>query len=1073
MNKLLLPFFMLLLLICSTAWAQTRKISGKVTEKLNNQPIPGVSVGVKGTAIATSTNDKGEFNMSVPATGNVILQARFIGYKTAELTLGSQTKVTFSLDEDVNALKEVNVVNVGYGTVSREALTGSVSSLRADQIKDIPINSAEQLLAGRLAGVQVTATDGAPGTGVQIRVRGGNSITQDNGPLYIVDGVQVENALKSMSPQDIETIDVLKDAASTAIYGARGANGVVVITTKSGKKGKTRISYNGFVGAGKMLGKLEVLDAPDYLKYQYERNRGNVLDSTGFAKNFGPYDTLGVYRNKGTDWQQEVFGRVALQQTHNLGINGGDEKINYNLSVTSNGQDGVMINSDYDRKLLSFKMDIKPNDKFRSGFTVRYTDEKINGAGVSSPGLARDNFLKNTLAYRPIDTKDGTDIDFYDAQYLSAADLRNPLVNANAVYRKTFGKRYNLSGYLSYAITRELVARVTVGYDNNNNRTDNFYSEITGQASLFAGMPIASILTNVSNTLNNSNTLTYTKRGFKKHHDFDFLIGQESYQTRGQQFNAETRYFPIGIDAQKALSNMNLGNPPSGQAQPRPTTNNVTARTLSYFSRINYAYDKKYLLTLTGRADGSSKFVEGKRWGYFPSAAFAWRISEESFTKSIKPVLSDAKLRLSFGSTGNNRISDFSYLPLYSSSTYYGLNDQLVPGLVPSQLANPNVKWETTLSRNLGLDLSFFNNRVQLTTDIYYNTTKDLLLQNPIPQTSGYTQQTQNIASTSNRGLEFQLSGTIVQKKDFNYSINYNMSFNRNRVDKLNDGITSKGYASGWDTNTGNDYLVEVGKPLGQMYGYRSDGFYKVSDFTFDPVTKVYTLKSDVPSFFGVTRSSIQPGTMKLKDLGGAIKNPDGSPAIHTDEDRTVIGNAAPNFTGGLNQQFSYKNWDMSIFVNFSVGNDIYNANKIELTNARLKGPNLLSITNGRFRTIDDNGVYIYNDPAKLEALNQNATIWRPYENSPLFTDWAVEDGSFLRINNITLGYTLPQQLLKKVKINSLRFYATVNNLATITGYSGFDPEVNTRTNGGLTPGVDYSAYPRSRTIIFGLNLSL
>jgi TonB-linked SusC/RagA family outer membrane protein len=1071
MNKLLLPFFMLLL-ISGTAWAQSRQVTGQVTDNLTKEPVPGVSITLKGTGTVVSTDSRGLYRITVPATGTVILLARYVGYKSDETAVGTRSEINFSLLEDISSLNEVQI-NVGYGTVSREALTGSVSSLRADQIKDIPINSAEQLLAGRLAGVQVTATDGAPGTNVQIKVRGGTSITQDNSPLYIVDGVQVENALRSLSPQDIESIDVLKDAASTAIYGARGANGVVLITTKSGKSGRTTVNYNGFFGAGKVLGKLDVLDAVDYLKYQYERNRGSVVDSTNFVSNFGPYDTLGVYRDKGRDWQEEVFGRVALQQTHNLSINGGDEKINYNLSLTSNGQDGVMINSDYDRKLLSFKLDLKPNDKFRSGFTVRYNDERINGAGVSSPGLARDNFLKNTLAYRPISSKNGDDIDFYDQQYLSVADLRNPVINATAVYRKTLSKRYNLSGYLSYAFTKDIVGRVTVGYDNNNTRTNNFYSEITGQAALFSGMPIASILTGATNTLNNSNTLTYTKRGFKTHHDFDFLVGQEIYQTTSQQFNAETRYFPIGISADKALSNMNLGNPPPGQAQPRPTTNNVTAKSFSFFSRINYAYDKKYLITITGRADGSSKFMEGSRWGYFPSAALAWRISEESFAKSVKSVISDAKIRLSVGSTGNNRISDFSYLPLYSSSTYYGLNDQLVPGVVPSQLANPYVKWETSLSRNLGTDLSFFNNRIQFTADLYYNTTKDLLLQNPIPQTSGYTQQTQNIASTSNRGLELQLSGVIAQSKTFTYSANYNMSFNKNRVEKLNNGITSKGYASGWDTNTGNDYLVEVGKPLGQMYGYKSDGFYQVSDFTYNATTAAYTLKPEIPSFFGVTRSSIQPGTMKLKDLGGVIRNPDGSPAIHTDEDRTVIGNAAPDFTGGLNQQFTYKNWDMSVFVNFSVGNDIYNANKIELTNARLNGPNLLSITNGRFRTIDENGKSIYNDPAKLEAFNQNATIWRPYENSALFTDWAVEDGSFLRINNITLGYTLPQNLLQRVKIRSLRVYATVNNLATITGYSGYDPEVNTRTNGGLTPGVDYSAYPRSRTIIFGLNLSL
>jgi len=1069
--KRILSLIVLSLLSLQVLYAQNKQLKGKILD-IKGVPLIGASVGVKGGGKSTSTNADGAFTLSVP-NGSVTLVAQFVGYQKKEVNFSAKDQnVSITLQDDVTSLEEVTVVNVGYGTVSRESLTGSVSSLKASQIKDIPINSAEQALAGRLAGVQVTATDGAPGTNVQIRIRGGSSITQDNAPLYIVDGVQVENALRALSPQDIESIDVLKDAASTAIYGARGANGVVLITTKSGRRGRTTVSYNGFVGAGKILGKLDVLDATDYLKYQYERSRGNLIDSTSFVTTYGPFDTLEVYRDKGRNWQNEVFGKVALQQTHNLSLNGGDEKISYNLSLTSNGQEGVMINSDFDRKLLGFKMEIRPNSKFRSGFTVRYTDERINGAGVSSPGLARDNFLKNTLSYRPVDGKNPTDIDFYDAQYLAVSDLRNPVINATAVYRKVFGKRYNLSGYMSYALTPEITARVTVGYDNNNSRTDNFYSEITGQASLYSGMPIASILTGTVNSLNNSNTLTYSKKNIDKHHDIDVLIGQETYQTRNQQFNAETRYFPLGISPEKALSNMNLGNPPSGQAQPRPTTNNVMARTLSAFGRINYGLDKKYLLTLTARADGSSKFMEGQRWGFFPSGAFAWRISEEKFAQTIKPVISDAKLRLSYGSTGNNRINDFSYLPLYSSSTYYGLNEQLVPGVVPSQLANPNVRWETTVSRNLGLDLSFFDNRLQFTTDIYYNTTKDLLLQNPIPQTSGYSQQTQNIAATSNRGLEFQLSGIIVKTENFSYSANYNMSFNRNKVEKLNDGITSKGYASGWDSNTGNDYLVEVGKPLGQMYGYRSDGFYKVSDFNFNATTGVYTLKPEVASFFGVTRSTVQPGTMKLLDLGGSIRNPDGTPAIHTDEDRTVIGNAAPDFIGGLNQQFSYKNWDMSIFVNFSVGNDIYNANKIELTNSRLKGVNLLESVNGRFSTIDQNGKSLLNDPAKLEAYNANATTWRPYENSNLFTDWAVEDGSFLRINNITLGYTLPSDFAKKIKLSSLRFYATVNNLATITGYSGFDPEVNTRTNGGLTPGVDYSAYPRSRTILFGLNLS-
>jgi len=479
------------------------------------------------------------------------------------------------------------------------------------------------------------------------------------------------------------------------------------------------------------------------------------------------------------------------------------------------------------------------------------------------------------------------------------------------------------------------------------------------------------------------------------------------------------------------------------------------------------------------RADASSRFAEDKRWGYFPSGSVAWRISQEDFMQDITAI-SDLKLRLSYGTSGNDRIDDYLFMNIYEAGAKYALNEELIPAYITKNLANEDLVWETTVSKNIGLDLSLFKNRIQLIADAYQNKVHDLLIKVPIPSTSGYTTQIQNIGSTSNRGLEFQVNTIPINHRDFVWNANFNISFNRNKIEKISDKQDLYYEKSGFGiSGQPSDYVVQVGQPVGAMYGFVADGFYTTDDFDYDPITSIYTLKNgvtDVSDAIGIA----QPGWMKLKDL-------DGNKVID-DNDRTIIGNANPKFSGGLNQQFTYKNFDMSIFVNFVVGNNTYNANKIEFTNAYSSYANSLEMVSGRWKTIDQNGNRIQQvetidgqqfvtgaAPEVLSEINKDATMWIPISGTGAWypTSWAMEDGSFLRINNITLGYTLPSHLVNRIKINNLRVYGTINNLAVFTNYTGYDPEANTRRSVPVTPGVDYAAYPRSKTFILGINLSL
>jgi TonB-linked SusC/RagA family outer membrane protein len=1085
-SLLLIVLVLLTNLPIRASFAGQEIIKGKVTDD-KGDPMPGVSVVIKGTQKRTQTDGNGNFSLQTADRNNIILVLSYLGFQTQEVSLATQRELKIQMKPSTSVLDEIVVV--GYGTVTRKDLTGAVSSIRANDLKDIPISSAADALAGRLAGVQVTSSEGAPGSETNIIIRGGGSITQDNAPLYVIDGMQVESGLTGISPQDIESVDVLKDAAATAIYGARGANGVIVVTTKGGKDGKTLVSVNSFMGINKLSNKLGVMSPYDFVEYQYERSRGNVNAETSFARKYGSYfDTLAVYKNTpAIDWEQEMFGRNALMQTHDFGVSGGSKSTTFNLSLTKNIQEGIMLNSDFDRNIANLKFDHVASNKFKTGATVRFISQEVMGAGTSAAGQTQTSRLRQTIKYKPFITNVNLGIEDFDQAYYNETNavgngvfIINPIALNKAEYRSNGSKGINLGGYINYNFTKYLSFRTTAGYDYSSAQVDSF-DDINTPGSIFygLGLPVAGVINTQKSVLNVSNVLNFSNSTFNtlfsRNNVFTFLLGQEIYETNVRQNNSQLNGFPSGITADKALGQLNLGTMRTGF----PTSLILESKILSFFSRATYSHKGKYLAAFSLRTDGSTKFAPGKRWGYFPAASLAWRISQEKFMKPID-FISDMKLRLSWGQAGNNRIDDYLYLSAFQTNLFpYGLNEVMQPSYTVTRLANPNLKWEKTISRNIGLDLAILKNKLQFTFNAYQNDVKDLLIPVPIPSTSGYAVQLQNVGSTRNKGLEFQLDAAILTKKNFTWKTNFNISYNENKILALSTYQKEYLQGSGWGISGQPDYAVSVGQAVGAMYGFVTDGYYKTEDFNYDPATKIYALKTGVPD--GLEAAGVsQPGSIKFKDING-----DG---VVNQNDRKIIGNANPKFSGGINQQFRYKQFDLSIFANFVIGNDVMNANKIEFTNGFVTDNNMLSMMSNRWKTIDNLGnliqttatvgtkqVAIGEAPEILNEINKGANIWQPLKGTGAYTlhSWAVEDGSFLRINNITLGYTFSPGLLAKIKVKSLRIYGTVNNIAVITNYSGYDPEVNAIRNSPITRGVDYSAYPRSKAYIFGLNLTL
>jgi TonB-dependent starch-binding outer membrane protein SusC len=1085
MKQTILSF--LLLLFAGALYAQSRSIKGKVTDD-SGLPLTGVSVTVQGAATTgTQTDDAGLFTLKTSRQGTLKLVFSYTGYKSITTSADGKEELNIKLDKDQNNLD--NVVVIGYGTARKGDLTGAVGILSGKEITKTPVVNVAEALTGRVAGVQVTTTEGSPDADVKIRLRGGGSVSQDNSPLYIVDGFPVSN-ISNIAASDIQSISFLKDASSTAIYGSRGANGVLLITTKEGKAGKISVTANAYGGFRKISKMLDVLSPYEYAYYQYELDPtgSNPTSVTAFTNYYGNFQDLDIYKSmNGRDWQDEVFGRSAQQQYYNVGISGGSKATRFNLGLTRNKEESIMIGSGYERNNLNFKLNTEISKKLNFDFNTRVSYMTIDGAGVNT-GAGANTKLRNSVKYAPTTGLREFSQALADADDInnpeSASLLFNPVQSAYDEYKKQQKLNSNFNAGVSWKITSDLSFRTEGGYEFRNERVDNVWGPGTSTASNYGRQPIGNISTLDGKSWRISNYFTYNKINFLPHQNLNVVVGQEALSTGYKTVTNESRFFPKGMTADAVLANMNFGT-----AIPTVTYIAADDRMSSYFGRVNYSIYNKYLITATYRADGSSRFAPGSQWGFFPSAAVAWKISEEDFLKSKLSWLEQLKIRASFGAAGNNKIQANAWQLLYNTSNEnkpYFPNEQEASNLIPgSTLQNPLLKWETTITRNLGLDFTLFRGRLSGTLDLYYNTTRDLLLQAPVPASSGYSTQLQNYGSTTNRGIELALDGTIIEKKDFSLSATFNIAFNVNRVAEFRNGESDfKTYTSGWNGTAQplEDYIVRKGEPVGQMYGFVTDGMYSFDDFTYNTTTQ----KWDINTAKGVasnqtltsTGNYFGPGALKFKDISGPNGVPDG---VIDGYDKTVIGNANPKHTGGFNLTARYKGFDVATFFNWAYGNSIYNANKLDFTANLLSRRYQNIVTDmelgSRFTTIDPvTGYNIYSgkdaNPARLQELNQNATIWHPLMTQAYLHSWAIEDGSFLRLNTVTIGYTIPASVSRKIGIQNIRAYVTGYNLHVFTGYSGYDPEVDTRRNPPLTPGVDYSAYPKNRSYIAGLNIT-
>ena len=1050
-----------------SAWtlsAQTT-ITGVVTDE-TGEPLIGAGVVVEGTTVGTITGIDGDYSLTVPADA-VNLVFSFIGLADQTIPIAGQTVINVVLTVDSTFLDEVVVV--GYQTVKRRDLLGAVASVGSDKLTEQPVTSVSQALSGKMAGVSVVTTEGDPDADVKIRVRGGSSITQDNSPLYIVDGFPVES-INDIPTSEIQSIDVLKDAFSTAIYGSRGANGVVIVTTKSAEKGqKVSVKFNAYYGLKKMAnaGAVVAMDPENFVKFQYELAaiRDNI--DNNYHPYFGPFVDLDLYKGlQGNNWVDAVFGKIGSSMSADFSISGSGENYNWNLGYAHTGDDAIMVGSTYTRDNLNFKGNFKTSDKTSIDANIRYSRVNTRGSGANGINdratTSGNGRLKHAVAYAPIPVAaTSSDSDLEQDYGDNAPPLQSVADNDSKRIRTT----WNANAAFNWTIIDNLRLKIEGGLEDYRQGDDRFYGLTTyyvANQSTVKNTPSTEHKEAFRTRYRNTNTLNYDFADLLNNNDHQLtaLLGEEMTITKSNTITDLVDGFPTFYDAEMAWNFMSSGVPASSNNYYSPDD-----KLLSFFGRVNYDYKHRYSLGATLRADGSSKFARGHRWGFFPSAAASWTISNEPWMDSAHSWLDQLKLRYSFGTAGNNNIPSGQLMKQYAASTTAWLsmtNNIFTAGKI---LNNPDLTWETTYTHNIGLDFSLFQSRLSGSVEAYQNDTKDLLINFPIPG-SGYDSQYQNVGSTRNRGVELTLNAPIVSKKDFSLSIGGNIAYNINRVTDLG-GLESIMAQSYWaSTEIGDDYIVQVGEPLGNMYGYVNDGMYTADDFTWDGAK--WNLKegvADASSVIGGTY--MRPGAIKLKDLNGDGKV--------TSADRKVIGNASPDFTGGFNFSGYAYGFDFSANFNFMIGNEVYNANKIEFTSSRkYYNRNLLNMmdVDERWTNIDWSTGELVTDPETLKSVNAGKTMWNPAVGSAVFSDWAVEDASFLRMQSATVGYTLPEDLTKKIHIRKLRLYVTGTNLFCLTKYSGYDPEVDTRRSTPLTPGVDYSAYPKSIGFVAGVNLT-
>lgn len=1042
-------------LVCSTimASAQTVKISGRVVDA-SGEPIVGVIVYEEGiTTTYTTTDPEGNYFLNVSSSNSSIVLS-CLGFLETKEKVGGRTVINVTLKEEQLALDAAEVVSVGYGTVARRDLTGSVSKIDMDEIMKTPVTNFDQALTGKIAGVVVSTADGALGAEANITIRGNNSLTQSSAPLYIIDGFPTESSMAvSLNSADIESIDVLKDASATAIYGARGANGVIVITTKQGQEGKPKVNFNANWTMNQIANKVDLLNGYDFVLLQTEiyNVTGNTnaylvpsdADAAAGITSYTPEDYLNIPYS---DWQDKLY-RNALTQNYSVSVSGGSKEAGnrYNISLSSLDQDGIIIKSNFQR----YQGKVNFQQKFGKRVTLdvlgNYSRAITNGVtptDAQAASSATGWLMYSVWGYRPVKPiRSGNTDDLYDeivdSEVTGANDYRfNPVKTAQNEYRKTIVDYLNSNAGLTWEIADGLKLKVTGGYTMYKRRREEFNGTQTYTG--YVGSPSGKGINGAiywSDRLSwvNENTLTWNTN-IKRHHHLQLLGGftlqGENYDYKG---TAATQLTTEAL----GLNGLNTG------SYQTVTPWEYDWTMMSGLFRLNYNYKYKYYVTASFRADGSSKFPTANRWGYFPSAGLSWNFNREDWLKNVS-WLSNGKLRATWGLTGNNRTStpyDFysqiSTQPGSATSYDYVFNGKIVPGYYPSNMSNDNLKWETTEQWNVGMDVSFFDSRLKVTADWYLKNTRDLLLQATIPSSSGYTSAMMNIGSMRNQGGEFTLDATLIQRKNFSWNVNFNIALNRNKVTALTNDQYSLLSGVSWDQkfNGQYPYITQVGKPSGMMYGFIYEGTYKYDDFNSGTA-----LKDGVPYLSSVGKNAVRPGDPKYRDING-----DG---VIDDNDRTIIGCGQPLSTGGFGTSFNLYGFDLNVFFSWSYGNNILNANRLYFENGNVSNTNQWATYKNRWTE--------KNPDSDIPRIQANGVY--------LYSSRVVEDGSFLRLRNVSLGYTIPRKVLRKMHFDSMRVYISADNVYTLTNYSGPDPEVSTR-NSVLTPGFDWSAYPRA----FGL----
>lgn len=1041
-----LVLFTLLTLSPMGASAQVNTVKGNVSD--DGGPIIGATIRLKGSSKAAAVTDfEGNFSLSAPKGS--ILEVTYLGYKTKEVKVGAgQLDVT--LMQDNETLNEVVVV--GYGTMKRADLTGSVTSVGEKAFeKSIP-TSIDQVLQGRAAGVQIQANTGTPGGSSTIRIRGTNSINATSQPIFVIDGVIIDsssddngntNPLASINPSDIETMDILKDASATAIYGSRASNGVIMITTKKGHAGQATITYDGYIGWQAMPKKLDVMNLQEYAQHY------NDISAAGIKSASSTYvrpDLLG----EGTDWQDELF-RNAMMTSHNLSVTGGNDKVTYAFSGGYLDQDGIAIGSSYTRKTLRGNTDAQIKKWLRGGISFSFTDSKQNTHANDN------NIILTALRSQPtvaVTAPDGS-FDGPDDQWMPD----NPVALAEITQNYNKKQNFRINTYLDATIIKGLTFKTELSADYNNNKYYYYMPDYQ------FGIKTSDVRTSKWTSTNTKywswrNVLSYNNTFGK--HTINGMLGQEM-----SHYNYETQVTSATGFSSNSATDPSAGSNDSSQ----PVAYADPSSLFSYFGRAFYSYNDRYLATFTLRSDGSSKFSKGNRWGWFPSAALAWRASQEDFLKNNK-IINNLKVRLGWGATGNQNVENWSNIALLQTyTTSWGV------GVLNGNNANEDLKWETTYSWNAGFDLSLFNSRIDLVFDWYYKKTNNLLMKTDLPAFlgagagSGYGVASNpwgNVGSLRNTGFEFTLNTINIQKKDFQWSSNFIFSLNRNKILSLDSatGTLPRSFQVGSDTQIVTNTVV--GQPIAQFWGWKVIGrFDKPEDFYYkDADGNVKQVA--IPEGCTISKNGTWLGDYRFADL-----NNDG---VIDNNDKTFIGNPEPKFTFGIGSTLSYKGFDFSFQFSGSYGNKIlnYNRRQLEVTGST---SNLLStvLNYARVEKIDPDGPDDFRNYYVVNAASTNMPrlYTESYSNlNNRVSDAYIEDGSYIRLQNISLSYTLPRKLISKLYLSNVKVYCNIQNLFTITEYDGYDPEVGSLWGDALKNGIDYNRYPSPRIYTFGLNVS-